>query len=150
MCSSVLPTGHVDEASVSALQQCSLYTSVVRPVKKHVLGAGVHLSERQEADIVEALQLVSTGAFPAALDAACADPACVPARAALFKLYLAAAALPEAPGGTALARVSILVASRRDREQASAAVHAMVDALASMDPIHAGWYHAAAARVACA
>lgn len=96
---------------------------------------------------MKALQVLSSGAFQAAVDAATVNPACVPARAALFKLYLATAAPTEAESGTALARVLVLLASPRDVEQAQVAVQAMADALAAMDPIHSGWYAAAAARV---
>lgn len=97
---------------------------------------------------MEAIQVLSRRAFQTAVEAATANPACVPARAALFKLYLAVAAPPEAECGTALSRVLVLLASAHDVEEARAAVQVMADALAAMDPIHSGWYAAAAARVA--
>lgn len=96
---------------------------------------------------MRALQQLSTRAFQIAAAAATSHPACVPARAALFKLYLAAAAPVEEMCGMAEALCTSFEGDR-DRERARAAVCALRDALVSMDPIHAGWYHAAAARVA--
>lgn len=84
------------------------------------------------------------------MDAAAAHLACVPARAALFKLYLAAAVAPEQEPTASLARICNRVVGQNDRECARAAVHGMRDALVSMDPIHAGWYRQALARVAAA
>eukprot|EP00892_Ulva_mutabilis_P011120 jgi/Ulvmu1/8380/UM042_0087.1 len=107
--------------------------------------AGRQLSKKQQADLKAAMRQLYDQAFNIAIAAASVHPACVPARAALFKLYLAAAEAP-ASGGAG-AEACCQVAEHADRERARAAVRGLKDALVSMDPIHAGWYRAAAARV---
>jgi hypothetical protein len=61
--------------------------------------------------VAEALQQMSSGCFRVALDVAKAHPTCVPARAALFKLYVAAAGTAALASGARFTACACIVAA---------------------------------------
>lgn len=94
------------------------------------------LPESQKSDIHRCQIVIAEGVFSICGDVSVAKPACVPARAALFKQYLHMEHASRAGG--------------RPTDQAAKiknSLRCLKNALVKMDPIHANWHRHAFAQL---